>query len=160
MENWLNDHVYGYQDVSPEEKQSIMHFSMLWSFFENYVLDTRANASRILQKMISWEDEGRLDINSFQQHRDYFVQRYIENGEPNYRFQHLNLRNGDNPQLVQDVLKGSVNDPASVLTAILTIILRYRNNLFHGLKWEYGIQGQLDNFNHANAVLSKVIEIQ
>ncbi len=137
MENWLNNHVYGYQNLSVEEKQSIMHFSMLWSFFENYVLDTRANACRIRRKIISWEDEGRLHINNFQHHKDYFVQRYIENGGPNYRFQHLNLRDSDNQQLVQDVLEGSINDPVSVLTAILTIILRYRNNLFHGLKWEY-----------------------
>jgi len=160
MENWLIENVPGYALLSVEEKEAIKHFSMLWSFFENYVLDTRANADRIQQKMTEWENDGRLDINTFSTHKDYFIQRYIENGDTNHRFQHLHLRNSDNPQLVQDVLLGNANDTPSILTALLTIVLRYRNNFFHGLKWEYGFQEQLSNFNQANSLLAKIIELE
>jgi hypothetical protein len=160
MENWLNENIPGYDSLSAEEKESIKHFSMLWSFFENYVLDTNANANRIQQKMTKWENDGHLDINNFLGHKNYFVQRYTENGALNHRFQHLHLRNNDNPQLVQDVLLGNVTDTPSILTAMLTIVLRYRNNFFHGLKWENGFQEQLQNFNQANSLLAKIIKLE
>ncbi len=160
MENWLNKNIPGYDLLSDEEKESIKHFSMLWSFFENYILDTIANANRIQQKMTEWENDGRLNINKFLDHKNYFVQRYTENSALNHRFQHLHLRNNDNPQLVQDVLLGNVTDTPSIITAILIIVLRYRNTFFHGLKWEYGFQEQLQNFNQANSLLTKIIELE
>ena len=40
-----------------------------------------------------------------------------------------------------------------MVAVILIVIYRFRNNLFHGVKWEYELRGQLDNFNHANQVL-------
>jgi hypothetical protein len=160
MENWLNRNIPGYDLLSAEEKESIKNFSMLWSFFENYVLDTNANANRIQQKMTEWEDNNKLDMNNFIEHKNYFIQRYTENGALNYRYDHLHLRNNDNPQLVQDVLLGNITDTASVLTAILIIVLRYRNNFFHGLKRKYGFQKQLQNINQANSLLAKIIELE
>ena len=39
------------------------------------------------------------------------------------------------------------------------VVYRIRNNLFHGMKWAYGMRGQLENFRHANAVLIKALEM-
>jgi hypothetical protein len=44
------------------------------------------------------------------------------------------------------------------LDAALIIVLRYRNNLFHGIKWQYKLFGQLDNFETANAILMKTLD--
>jgi hypothetical protein len=44
------------------------------------------------------------------------------------------------------------------MTAILIIVFRYRNNLFHGVKWHYRRHGQLANFIVANEILMKVLE--
>ena len=41
---------------------------------------------------------------------------------------------------------------------MLIIVWRFRNNLFHGEKWAYQLQGQLSNFTHANAVLMRLLE--
>ncbi len=41
---------------------------------------------------------------------------------------------------------------------MLIIVFRYRNNLFHGVKWEYELAGQLSNFTTANSVLMKVLD--
>jgi hypothetical protein len=38
------------------------------------------------------------------------------------------------------------------------IVLRLRNNLFHGAKWAYGIADQRENFQHANAALMRLLE--
>jgi hypothetical protein len=160
IENWLNENIYGYQDLSDDEKTAIMHFSMLWGFFENYVLDTSASANTIHEKMTLWENQGCLNITDFQSHKAYFVQRYIENGLTNEKFDDLHLRENDKKDLVRSVLEGCVNDNGSILTALLIIVLRFRNNLFHGLKWEYGLRNQLSNFNEANSLLIKIIELQ
>ena len=41
---------------------------------------------------------------------------------------------------------------------MLTIIYRYRNNLFHGVKWGYELADQLHNFTHANNALMKALD--
>ena len=44
------------------------------------------------------------------------------------------------------------------MAAILIIVFRYRNNLFHGAKWRYNLKDQLGNFTVANNVLTKVLD--
>ncbi len=57
------------------------------------------------------------------------------------------------------IICGRTDDDAEVLSAALIIVLRLRNNLFHGVKWSYGIKGQLENFRNANNLLMSVIEL-
>ena len=44
------------------------------------------------------------------------------------------------------------------LLTVMMIVWRFRNNLFHGEKWAYQLQGQHANFTHANAVLMRLLE--
>ena len=157
--DWLNLNAPGFRDLSPEEKNAIMHFSLLWSLFEAQVLNTSASANSIEEKINTWNEAGKLNPDDFENFKSYFIQRYIENGETNNRFEHLHLRNGDKPNLVKAVLKGEDNNIISVVTALLIIVLRYRNNFFHGIKWAYQFNDQLDNSNTANNLLMKVVEI-
>ena len=48
--------------------------------------------------------------------------------------------------------------PAERVAAVLIIVYRFRNNLFHGEKWEYQLEGQLENFQQASSVLVQAIE--
>lgn len=74
------------------------------------------------------------------------------------RFAHLHLRRADQPNLVRSVLDGSNNDARDRLVTVMIIVWRFRNNLFHGEKWAYQLQGQLSNLAHANAVLIRLLE--
>ena len=159
LPDWLNLNAPGYEELSQEEKDAIMHFSLLWSLFEAQVLNTSASANSIEAKINTWLESGLLNADDFEPFKSYFVERYIENGETNNRFEHLHLRNGDKPNLVKSVLNGEDNNISNVATALLIIVLRYRNNFFHGIKWAYQFNDQLDNFNTANNLLMKVIEI-
>ena len=58
------------------------------------------------------------------------------------------------------MLKNDAADTAEVAAALLIIVYRFRNNLFHGVKWAYEIRGQFENFSYANAVLMQAIELQ
>ena len=159
LTNWLNTNAPGYETLSEEERDAIIHFSLLWSLFEGQVLDTSGSAKLIQEKVNLWHKAGLLGIDDFEAFKHYFVHRYIENGELNNKFQNLQLKRNDKPDLVQAVLKGDDNNINNVVTTLLIIVLRYRNNFFHGLKWAYEFHDQLDNFKKANNLLMKVIEI-
>lgn len=159
LPEWLNLNAPGFEELSNEEKNAIMHFSLLWSLFEAQVLNTSASANSICSKINSWSDAGILSHSAFEECKNYFVSRYIEDGNVNDHFTHLHLRKNDKSELVESVLKGDEKSVANVVSALLIIVFRYRNNFFHGVKWAYGLQGQLDNFNTANQLLMKVIEL-
>jgi len=159
-QNWLTQNVPGYNELSEEERKEIMQFSLLWSFFEAQVLNTSASPRSIQTKIISWANLVLLNLHDFEKYRDYFSQRYTENGNTNYRFQHLHLRNSDNRNLIERVLKKEANEVSDVVAALLIIVYRYRNNFFHGIKWEYGFKEQLENFRISNELLVQMLDIQ
>jgi len=68
------------------------------------------------------------------------------------------LRDNDNPALVRAVLTGDDTGSVSQLIACLTIIYRFRNNFFHGIKWAYSLRDQLGNFTHSASLLEKYLE--
>ena len=88
----------------------------------------------------------------------YFQDRYYAETEFTYHFHNLQLRPNDRTLMVRTVLDGTDADPRSRVSTALIIVFRYRNNLFHGLKWQYELVGQLTNFNVANAVLMKTLD--
>ena len=57
------------------------------------------------------------------------------------------------------VLNGEDGALENIAATVLIIVYRFRNNLFHGLKWSYNLQGQLENFMHANKALKRAVEL-
>jgi hypothetical protein len=102
--------------------------------------------------------DGRLNITPFTPSLDHFRNRYFNRAETIAHFRGLNLRSNDSPELVRAVLMGDNTNPADCVAVLLIIVFRLRNNLFHGVKWAYGIRGQLDNFTYANAALMAALE--
>ncbi len=156
--DWLCQKTPGFSDLSAEERDAIMHFSLIWSFFEAEALHTNASAKSILALAHEWASTVHLDIEPYAQSLSYFKNRYFQNGEPTEYFAGLNLRRNDRPAIVSAVLKGENTNIADNVAALLIIVFRLRNNLFHGVKWAYGIRGQLTNFNNANTALMAAIE--
>jgi len=156
--NWLKRSVPGFAQLSDDELSAIVDFSLLWGLFESRVLDTSASAARICSVAKSWRAADLLDASICEVEISFFRKRYFENGAFTYHFDHLHLRNNDREPLVRSVLDGSDSDPANCLATALIIVFRYRNNLFHGVKWQYQLAGQLENLTHANALLMKALE--
>ncbi|QPM90612.1 hypothetical protein PSAL_018510 [Pseudooceanicola algae] len=117
-----------------------------------------ARADLIRAKVDKWSDAGTLDADQYDGELAYFRERYYANGDFTHHFAHLHLRPADQPDLVRSVLDGRRNDPRDRLLTVLMIVWRFRNNLFHGEKWAYQLQGQHSNFTHANAVLIRLLE--
>lgn len=155
---WLLEKAPGFQDLPEEDRAAIFNFTLLWSLFEARVMDNFACAKRICTKVDEWRDAGTLDANEYGAELAYFKERYYANGAFTDHFLDLNLRAADQPDVVRSVLNGSNTDPRNRLLTVLMIVWRFRNNLFHGAKWAYQLQGQLSNFTHANAVLMRLLE--
>lgn len=155
---WLLAKAPGFQALPEADRAAIFNFTFLWSLFEAQVMDNFARADLICMKVDGWHAAGTLDAEQYAPELAYFRQRYFSNGAFTYHFPHLNLRPADQPAVVQSVLDGSNNNPRDQLLTVLMIVWRFRNNLFHGEKWTYQLQGQLSNFTHANAVLMRLLE--
>ena len=156
---WLETRGSGYEALSQEERDAIAHFVFLWSFFESVALGRRGSAADLVRLATGWQDAGLLLEDSFGAALRHFQSRYYSNGALTQHFGHLNLRPHDRPDLVARVIRGEAVDAARTTAAVLIIVYRFRNNLFHGEKWTYGLQGQLENMAHANDVLMEAIEL-
>ncbi len=156
---WLRHMMPGFDQLSDAERSAIRDFSLLWSLFEGTVLATSANANSIVGAVNALRDQGRLTLAPFRRAIEHFRQRYYDGQNFTPAFEHLNLRGGDNRPLVEAFVSGGAIDEAETLAGLLIITYRLRNNLFHGIKWAYGIQGQLENFRHANHSLMAVMEL-
>lgn len=156
--DWLCANAIGFNELADEERAAIMHFSLLWSFFEAETLHSNASANSIRNLVHKWENDGRLNIVSFAESLAYFRNRYFNQGVFAEYFQGLNLRRNDHPELISAVLKGENTNDTDAVSALLIIVFRLRNNLFHGVKWAYGIRGQLDNFTNASTVLMAALD--
>ncbi|RDL47745.1 hypothetical protein BLJAPNOD_05467 [Ensifer sp. M14] len=155
---WLLARAPGFHALPEEDRAAIFNFTFLWSLFEAQVMGNFARADLICAKADEWQDAGTLDADQYDGELAYFRQRYFANGQFTHHFAHLHLRPADQPDLVRSVLDGSNNDPRDRLLTVLIIVWRFRNNLFHGEKWTYQLQGQHANFTHANAVLMRLLE--
>lgn len=156
---WLNSNVPGFSDLEDKERCAIADFLLLWSLFESKFLDTNGNSKRIRDAVEAWNKAGKLDVGTFDQELAYFRDRYYKDGNLSNHFEQLRLRNSDFKPMVQAVIDGSNDDPQACLASMLIIVYRYRNNLFHGEKWNYLLKGQFNNFTTANNLMMKLMTL-
>ncbi|WP_035851558.1 hypothetical protein [Deefgea rivuli] len=156
---WLCRYEQEFNHLSHEERDAIMHFSLLWSLFECKKLGMGANTQKIKALAEKWVDMGQ-NPEAFVQSLAYFQNRYLQNNNFTDNLGHLHPRQNADLELVKAVLCAKNGAPADIIAALFIIIYRLRNNLFHGAKWAYHFRDQLDNFNHANIALMAALEIQ
>ena len=157
-EKWLEARAPGFQELPDEDRRAIFDFAFLWSLFEAEILAANARVDRMIAKVDSWAADNTLGADLYDAELQYFRNRYFADGALTYHYLYLNLRKSDHPEIVEAVIQGANNDPRDRLLALLLIVWRLRNNLFHGAKWAYQIKGQRENFGQANAVLMRLLE--
>lgn len=151
---WLTIFFQSDGNLEEVDINSIKDFSLLWNAFEGTFANRRFAINRIEQRI----NQKNFDQENYNEFLNYFIKRYVENGQTNERFPHLNFRPNDRENLVRDVLLGNNQNLNSIVLAITIIVYRYRNNLFHGEKDIRRIRFQRDNFHHANQFLMQLME--
>lgn len=152
---WLCDKSLSFKELAPHDRDAIMHFTMLWSYFEGQALDNSASFRKIVDFAQRFEHLGRLEPGAFKADFAYFQDRYVQNGEFNWKFENLFRKDKDKKALglVRSVLKGENTNNGDRIAVIILIIYRLRNRLMHGDKWDEDLAEQINNFKHANNVL-------
>jgi hypothetical protein len=159
VSDWLQRQTPGFSDLSSQERNAIMHFSLLWSLFEARALNTNGNAKAIVIAAKRWEDRSLLTQKTFHAENTYFRNRYYKNGKFTSHFCALHLHPKHDLKLVKQFLKNECEHKWEVAAGLLIVIYRFRNHFFHGVKWAYDFRDQGNNFNHANAALMQAIEL-
>lgn len=148
--------VPGFAKLTKEERDAIQLFTLFWALFESRVLNNNFSHSQIKKKVFGLNFK-EIGTDWFSSPLEYFRERYIDQGKPNGSFYGLRFRGKDNAETVQQILTGENDNPNEQLLACLIIVYRYRNNLFHGYKWENELQGQFENFTHATELLKNYL---
>jgi len=149
----------GLAQLSMDEINAITDFTFLWSLFEGRLLSESCSVAKLLSLVDSIEARAAVRHDAFDAASSHFRQRYFDGENFTVAFEGLHLRRNDRQDVVESFLRNSPENKATTLKGLLIIIYRLRNNLFHGLKWSYGIADQLKNFSHANSVLKGTIEL-
>ena len=157
-EAWLCERVPGFRALRGADREAFASFLHLWALFEGRLLNERAGPGQICDLAGRWRGDDIARSAPVCAALHYWRHRYFTDGMPNERFRSLLFRSNDREGLVSMVMAGERDDAESVVAAVLLIIYRLRNNLFHGLKWHYGLANQEGNFRHANEVLMEVLD--
>lgn len=156
---WINAHLGTEAALDQEKIDSILHFALIWNLFEGRCCDQSASVSNFEKVTERLSNMGQLQINDFDEAFRYFKGRYIQNGNTNQVFDSLFFRRNDRKEFVENVLMEDDPKVEDVVLALLIIIYRLRNNLFHGVKELYTLGKQTDNFTNANLVLRRILEL-
>lgn len=158
--DWLSEQDDDFRSLRPEEQNAILHFSIIWSYFEAKVCNRNANSDLLAGKAREWDGRGILEPEVLAPFLKHFQRRYVDpKGNLNAKFESLNVR-GCCRTLVEDVLTDQRTAPGEVATCLLLIVYRLRNRLFHGEKWSAGgLQDQMDNFTMAVDFLKLAVDL-
>lgn len=151
----------GFNNLAPEEVAAIQDFMLLWSAFEAEMVNSHADGPALVDLARRIGKAVQNQPGGIAAEMDYFRDRYWQNGAATVRAADLKLEKYKPhvEKIAYDFLNGSEQDAAEVLAGLLLVIYRLRNNMFHGPKWAYGIQGQYDNFTKCSAVLKWVLSL-
>ena len=150
ISQWIDNYLH--ISINTEEYVEVRNFLILWNIFEAKWFKCNFGRNKCNIQNI------HLASDIVNQTLQYLQRRYITNGSTNERFKRLRLRNNDDTTSVQRVLLGQTNNSCDIIKAIIMIIYRYRNNLFHGEKAIASLPIQKDNFIYANKFLIACLE--
>lgn len=155
-EQWISNFIS--VELDNEIKERVKHFAILWNLFETFTCNKNADIPKIIAAVDGFHAMEPITNAFTDSYLTYFEARYIANGQPTNHYQYLNITNANYSTMVERVLRKQEVNPQEILKALLIIVYRYRNNLFHGEKNVAKLNGQIENFTYANNLLIDVLD--
>jgi hypothetical protein len=158
---WFAENTRGGTEVLPETQAAIADFTAMWSFFESSLCANRASIAAFERALENCNPDQASEsaLLTLDECLAFWRFRYRAPDGFNTRFAGLHFRPGDPKGLVESVLQGRATDKRSELLALLVIVYRLRNNLFHGLKTLEMLNDQVQNLLTACRCLAAILEI-
>lgn len=159
--NWIEQQPM-FSDLSPVEQNEAGSFSFICTIFERNVIQVLEldpeKASLRRQTCEEYARSQYLPECDLTVEKAYFRNRFFDaDGNELDTWAGASFRDGDKADEVKAILLNPEASAVEDAEALVRIVVRLRNNYFHGFKWAYKMKGQMDNFVHANSVLMKVM---
>ncbi|EJN6713692.1 hypothetical protein RAL01_004397, partial [Vibrio vulnificus] len=153
---WINTSLSSDINLNEQTLNLVADFTLIWSIFEAAEDDNSGIINRIAKFSIDAAKDN-FDVAIVEAPLEFWTNRYVTQGEVNYSFSQLNFRKDEEKDLVSSVLLGRETLLAAKIHAVLLIIYRLRNNLFHGIKDIALLNEQCDNFEVAIKYLQSLL---
>lgn len=156
---WIVEKITGAQNPLPETLKAVENFTLMWNLFEDLLCpnnNATIPALEILSSQIPNIEKNKQTIAPV---FTYYKDRYCSGNGFTTLFEGLNFRANDRRDHVERALRSEGHDFQSTIFAILIILYRIRNNLFHGLKSIDILNDQATNLNFAAFALTTIFEI-
>lgn len=158
---WIALNMFGGTELSNEAITAVASFTMMWNLFEGVACESRANITTFgnLADQVAQFDTPADMMASLDECLAFWTCRYRTPEGFSDRFLRLNFRPNDRQKHVEGVLLGHQTDARSKILALLVIVYRLRNNLFHGLKSIEMLNDQVHNLNMASRCLGLIMNL-
>jgi len=157
---WIAQNTRGGTKLSGEAREAVANFTTMWNFFESTICKNRASVAAFERACIRLEP-GQISPSTLQTIEEclsFWRHRYHTAGGFGYRFENLYFRPNDRRAHVESVLVKNTENLKDKLLALMIIIYRLRNNLFHGLKTLEMLNDQVQNLMVASRCLAAILE--
>ena len=155
--HWIDTNSRGGQALARESVDAVSNFTLMWNIFEGAVCGTNAKIP-VFEKCANKIGRHSSLPRAIEDGVRFWRQRYVTEGEFNRQFERLWSWPRDSRKHVEAVLRSEKNDPESQLLAVMIVIHRLRNNLFHGRKEINTLNDQVCNLTMACQVLAAIVE--
>lgn len=158
--NWITDYLH--VDFKNKLLESVLAFLLYWNTFEARLFERNFRSESVRDDEINIHIEDEIVSDSF----EFAKQRYVSPiGTLNTEFKDLGFRNlsknkeieTEDEKYVREVLLTDSPVIQNRLNAMIIIIYRLRNNLFHGEKSIQKALRQTDLLNWACRILGECI---
>lgn len=158
--NWIAQNTPGGTELSPEATEAVASFTTMWNFFESTLCENRASIAAFERACKRFEPDRipPATTQALDECLAFWKFRYRTPDGFGHRFEGLYFRPNDRRTHVEAVLEGNSTDPRGKLLALMIIVYRLRNNLFHGLKTLEMLNDQVQNLTTASRCLAAVLE--
>lgn len=140
-----------------QKRSFIFNFAMIWNLFEDICMSKKAQISKVNNLVASLISVNNLEVDAI---FDYFKDRY-KVADNIYNIESLSWRSNENTyrNFVIEKFRDTQCSHQNKIKAVLYIIFRLRNNLFHGEKDIAIINEQKQTFVLVNKFLMDLITL-
>jgi hypothetical protein len=142
--------------ISVDSLKTVNDFTLLWMIYEGRLYDSNYKSFR----MIELVNSGVIRLSNLDEYWTYFKERYMTSSAVlNTTFDQLAFseqsKNDKNRLMV--ILTNRTPTDKERTIAILLIVARLRNNLFHGIKQVASLNLQSENLEMATKALGEML---
>lgn len=153
----INDDMFLDPPISVDSLKTVNDFTLLWMIYEGRLYDSNYKSLR----MIELVESGVVRLTNLDEYWTYFTERYTTSPTVlNTTFDQLAFseqsKNDKNRLLT--ILTNQTPTDVERTIAILLIVARLRNNLFHGIKQLASLNLQRENLEMATKAIGDVLK--